>query len=154
MFWKKPAPPPPPPEPAVPPAPPPERRFTDRVAQAVTILGPTLRLVGDIQSADSMEIAGSVEGKVSSKGLCHLRETGQISGRLSGTYVIVEGKVEGRISARKKAELRGKAHVQADIHAETVAIADGCFFDGRIHMRGSGGGAQHAFEEKRRPHPP
>jgi enoyl reductase-like protein len=29
-------------------------------------------------------------------------------------------------------------------------MAEGCFFDGRIHMQGKEAGGHHSFEEKRR----
>jgi cytoskeletal protein CcmA (bactofilin family) len=154
MFWKKRPTSPPAAPAAAPPQPPPERRFTDRMAQAETVIGPGLRLVGEIRGGDSIEIGGVVEGRVATKSLCRVRSTGQLRGRLSAGFVIVEGRIDGRISARRKVELRGTAHVKSDIHAEGVAIAEGCFFDGRIHMAGGEGAAQESFKEKRRPHPP
>jgi cytoskeletal protein CcmA (bactofilin family) len=153
MFWKK-RPAPQPPTPAQPPAPPPERRFTDRMSEPETIIGPGLRLVGEIRGADSIEIAGSVEGRVATKALCRIRATGRLLGRLSAAFVVAEGHVEGRISARRKVELRGTAHVKGDVHAQGVAIAEGTYFDGRIHMTGGEDGAQESFQEKRRAHPP
>jgi cytoskeletal protein CcmA (bactofilin family) len=119
-----------------------------------TILGSGLRLVGEIRGGDSIEIAGTVEGRVATKGLCRIRATGRVQGRLSAAFVVAEGHVEGRISARRKVELRATAHVNGDIHAQGVAMAEGAYFDGRIHMTGSGeGGSQESFQEKRRGHP-
>jgi cytoskeletal protein CcmA (bactofilin family) len=153
MFWKK-RPPAPPPPPAEPPAPPPERRFTDRLGAAETVIGRSLKLTGELRGADSFEIAGVVEGRVATKGLCRVAETGSIQGRLSAGYAVIEGRVEGKISARRKAELRATARVKADVHAEGVAIAEGCYFDGRVHMTGGPKGANLSFQEKRRAHPP
>lgn len=153
MFWKK-RPAPPPPTPAAPPAPPPERRFTDRMAEPETVLGPGLRLVGEIRGGDSMEIGGTVEGRVATKGLCRIRATGRVQGRLSAAFVVAEGHIEGRISARRKVELRSTARVKGDIEAQGVAMAEGTYFDGRIHMAGGEDGAQESFQEKRRAHPP
>ena len=64
------------------------------------------------------------------------------------------GELQGNVSARRRAELRGTAHVEAEVHAEGVAIAEGCFFDGRIHMQGSRGSVQQSFQEKRVPRLP
>ena len=82
------------------------------------------------------------------------REPAALKGRISASYLIVEGRVEGKLSARRRAELRATAHVEAEVHAEGVAIAEGCFFDGRIHMQGSRGSVQQSFQEKRVPRLP
>jgi cytoskeletal protein CcmA (bactofilin family) len=147
MFWKK-------REPPTPPAssePQPERRFTDRLTTPATVIARGIRFVGELQGSDSVEIGGDVDGKIAIKGLCHLCESGSVKGRVAATYLIVEGRVEGQLSARRKVELRATAHVEADVRAEGVAIAEGCFFDGRIHMEGERGDVQQAFQEKRAP---
>ena len=150
MFWKKRASlvPPPPAEPQ------PERRFTDGLRTPATVIARGIRLTGELQGNDSVEIGGEVDGQIAIKGLCHVRQTGTVKGRISASYLIVEGRVEGKLSARRRAELRGTAHVEAEVHAEGVAIAEGCFFDGRIHMQGSRGSVQQSFQEKRVPRPP
>jgi cytoskeletal protein CcmA (bactofilin family) len=145
MFWKKRASlvPPPPAEPQ------PERRFTDRLSTPATVIARGIRFTGELSGHDSVEIGGEVDGKIAIKGFCHLRPTGTVKGRIDASYLIVEGRVEGELSARRRAELRATAHVEADVHAEGVAIAEGCFFDGRIHMQGSRGSVQQSFQEKR-----
>ena len=147
MFWKKRAPiaPPPPAEPQ------PERRFTDRLRTPATVIARGIRLTGELHGHDSVEIGGEVEGTIAIKGLCHLRPASAVKGRISASHLIVEGRVEGRLSARHRAELRATAHVEADVRAEGVAIAEGCFFDGRIHMQGGQGTVQQSFLEKRGP---
>jgi cytoskeletal protein CcmA (bactofilin family) len=145
MFWKKRAPVPPLPAPE----PQPERRFTDRLRTPATVIARGIRLTGELHGQDSVEIGGEVEGNIAIKGLCHMSPSGRLRGRVSATYLIVEGRVEGKMSARHHAELRATAHVEADVHAAGVAIAEGCFFDGRIHMQGSPGEVQQSFQEKR-----
>ena len=150
MFWKK--------RTAASAPPVPSRRFTDGVARPETVLGASMRLVGEIQGADSVRVAGALEGKVSIRGLCHVGEGGRIVGRVTATHVVVEGHVEGKLHARRKIELRATSKVEADLHAHAVAIADGCHFDGRIRMEGGDQDSpgQQSFQEKRRrlhPHP-
>jgi cytoskeletal protein CcmA (bactofilin family) len=152
MFWKKRT-------AETAPAPPvPTRRFTDSVAYPETVLGGSMRLVGEIQGADSVRVAGVLEGKLSIRGLCHVGEGARVIGRVTATHVVVEGQVEGKLHARRKVELRSTSKVEADIHAHAVAIADGCHFDGRIRMEGGeqDSAGQQSFQEKRRrlhPHP-
>jgi cytoskeletal protein CcmA (bactofilin family) len=149
MFWKKRPPAVPESAPAAP-EPPPERRFTDRLRTPATVIARGIRCQGEIHGGDSVEISGEFDGTIAIKGLCHVSSSGGVKGRVSATYLVVEGRVEGHLQARRKAELRPTAHVEADVHAGGVAIAEGCFFDGRIHMEGGGeGDAQRSFQEKR-----
>jgi cytoskeletal protein CcmA (bactofilin family) len=151
-FWnKKPTAPEPPPEPERAPGPPPERRFTDRLEQVETVIARGIQIVGDVEGSDSVEVAGQVQGNVSTRGLCRVREGGTIEGHLNAGYAVIEGRLEGKIAVRRKAELGHAAHVEANIRAKGVAMAEGCFFEGRIHMQGGKArGSHHSFQEKRR----
>ena len=127
------------------------RRFTD-LATGGSIFGPKLHIRGSITGSDAVEIAGQVEGPIEVEGLLHVAEGARVTGSVSATDAVIEGELQGRLAARGRVELRASAKVRADVHATTVAIAEGCFFDGRIHM-GSGGEGERGpthFREKRR----
>jgi cytoskeletal protein CcmA (bactofilin family) len=127
----------------------PARRFTDVVGGSV--FGPTLRIRGSIIGADAVEIAGQVEGPIEVDGLLHVADGARVTGPVTATDAVIEGELQGRLTARGRVELRASAKVRADVHASTVAIAEGCFFDGRIHMGASeGDGGPTRFREKRR----
>lgn len=143
MFRKQEAPPPPAPEP------PPARRFTDRHEHATVILS-GLRIEGDIEGDDSVDIGGALVGNVRIEGLCRVRESGSVEGSIRARQVLIEGRVEGRdVKARERLELRSHAKVWADLDARSVALADGCQFHGQIKM--SGGAGATTFTEKRSP---
>jgi len=151
-FWnKKPPAPDPAPEPEPPSEPPPERRFTDRLQEVETVIARGIQIVGDVEGSDSVEVAGQILGDVTTRGLCRVREGGTLKGHLSAAYAVIEGHLEGKIAVRRKAELGHAAHVEANIRAKGVAMAEGCFFEGRIHMQGGKArGSHHSFQEKRR----
>jgi cytoskeletal protein CcmA (bactofilin family) len=135
---------------ATPPDPSPGRRFTD-FKLGGSVFGPTLHIRGSITGTDAVEIAGQVEGPIEVEGLLHVAEGARITGPVTATDAVIEGELQGRLAARGRVELRASAKVRAEVHAPTVAIAEGCFFDGRIHMGGGEGerGPTH-FREKRR----
>ena len=127
------------------------RRFTD-LATGGSTFGPKLHIRGSITGSDAVEIAGQVEGPIEVDGLLHIAEGARVTGPISATNAVIEGELQGRLAARGRVELRATAKVRADVHAATVAIAEGCFFDGRIHMGGGdeGGRGPTHFREKRR----
>jgi cytoskeletal protein CcmA (bactofilin family) len=144
MFRKQEAAPPAAPEPA------PARRFTDRQHHATIILA-GLRIEGDIDGDDSVEIGGALKGNVRIGGLCRVREKGRVEGSIRARQVLIEGEVDGKdVKARERLELRSHARVMADLEAASVALAEGCEFHGQIRMSGGGGAAAATtFTEKR-----
>ena len=125
------------------------RRFTDQSGTASTVIGKGIHVKGEITGSAPIEVWGSIEGKAGTEGLFWVREGGKVSGEIAATNIVVEGQVDGTISAKDKAELRASCKVQGDVTAKTVAIAEGSFFEGRVHMRGSSE-APKGFKEKRK----
>ena len=123
------------------------RRFTDQTSTASTVIGKGIHVKGEITGSAPIEVWGSIEGKAGTEGLFWVREGGEVHGEIAATNSVVEGSVEGMISAKDKAELRSNCKVEGDLSAKTVAIAEGSFFEGRVHM--GGGGSQQVFKEKR-----
>jgi cytoskeletal protein CcmA (bactofilin family) len=123
------------------------RRFSDPHEPKTSVPeGITIR--GEVTGSESVELLGTLEGPLTTAGFCHVHESGSLRGRLSATDVVVEGELEGDIVARGKVELGASARVKADIRAQAIAIADGCYFDGQIHMEG--GEERVRFQEKRK----
>jgi len=123
------------------------RRFSDP-HEPKTSVPEGLTIRGEVSGSESVELLGTLVGPLTTEGFCHIHESGSLRGRLSATDVVVEGELEGDIVARGKVELGANARVKADIRAQAIAIADGCFFDGQIHMEG--GDERVRFQEKRR----
>ena len=65
-----------------------------------------------------------------------------MTGEVIAGDAVIDGEVQGRLTATGRLELRARARVLADVEAGTIAIAEGCFIEGRIHMRGSTTGSQ------------
>ena len=130
----------------------PARRFTDVAKEGVTVIPQGLKLSGQLSGAESLELGGQVEGPVSVEGLCHLQGTARVVGPVTAGDAVIEGELDGPLTARGKVELRPTARVRGDIEAGSVALAEGCYFEGHIHMvTGSGSAQPTSFQEKRAP---
>ena len=138
----------PPPEPE---GPVPARRFTDTAAPCATRLG-GLAIRGILTGSDSVELSGTFEGPIAVDGFCRVNEGGRVKGDLTAGRRRDRGRDPGTPHRHRPAgDVGARARVLADVEAGTVAIAEGCFIEGRIHMRGSEGGSQPTtFKEKRR----
>ena len=130
----------------------PRRRFTDTKEGPETVIGAGLQIKGEIRGKGNVELRGRFEGTIETEGLLAIRSGGTIQGEITATNVVVEGKVKGNTRAADKVELRSNCEVNGDIQAETLAIAEGCFFAGRIEMSEGGQKArQVTFKVKRTP---
>jgi cytoskeletal protein CcmA (bactofilin family) len=144
----------PPPEPVLEPRP--VRRFTDTAAGRTTTLHSGLRIVGQLSGMDSVDLSGTLEGDSEIVGLFRVRETARVKGNIVADQVLIEGEVEGdQILARQKVVLGPRAKVRADIETTSLALAEGSFLDGRVHMR-EGGAGPVSYQERRtgEGHPP
>ena len=124
------------------------RRMTDQAGTSSTVIGKGIHVKGEITGSAPIEVWGSIEGKAGTEGLFWVREGGEVGGEIAATNIVVEGRVDGTISAKEKAELRSNCKVEGDLTAKTVAIAEGSFFEGKVHMGGSK--SQISFKEKRK----
>lgn len=132
----------------------PARRFTDQAGDIETVIGEGTRVEGEIHGTTSMELWGTVEGKVKIDGLCWIRETGRLVGEVTAANVVVEGRLQGKITASQKVELRATCHVEGNIATRALAVAEGGYVEGHVQMQGSGEGGglrQVTFQEKRKP---
>jgi cytoskeletal protein CcmA (bactofilin family) len=128
----------------------PTRRFTDAVAPCATRLG-RLQIRGILTGSDSVELSGTFTGPINVEGLCRVNAGGHVTGDLTAGDAVIAGDIQGRLTVIGRLELGAHARVLSDIEAGTIAIAEGCFIEGRIHMRGSDVGSQPvSFKEKRR----
>jgi cytoskeletal protein CcmA (bactofilin family) len=125
-----------------------KRRFSDVEDGYDTIIGEKVTITGEVHGACNVDLHGTLEGNI--EGFLRLRQAGHIVGDVSAANVIIEGDVRGAVRAHGKAELRTACHVEGDLIAESVAIAEGGHFDGKITMAGRGESRQDvSFQEKR-----
>jgi cytoskeletal protein CcmA (bactofilin family) len=129
----------------------PARRFTDVAPGQATVIPAGLTVEGDLSCEETLEVGGRIRGPVSVSGLCHLHKDAWVVGEVTAVDAVIEGELEGPLNATGKVELRASARVRGDIVAASVALADGCYFEGHIHMVGGPRAQPTSFHEKRAP---
>ena len=126
------------------------RRFTDEADAFASVLGPNLRVEGNVRGSGGLDLLGSFKGELSIEGLVWIRPQGSVQGEINASSVVVEGRIVGSVQATGKVDLRKGCRVEGDITASSVAAADGSFFEGRITMPQAPKPDVVAYEEKRR----
>ena len=101
----------------------------------MTIIGPTVSIVGEIISEEDITIDGHVDGMVTARdATVAIGERGRIDGTVRAARVVVEGFVEGGVSATERIELRVTATVTGNLSAIRIGMAEGAHFTGGIDM--------------------
>lgn len=77
-------------------------------------------------------IRGTLKGQAGSELV--LGENGVVEGNIIGDIVIIDGFVRGEIKATQKVIISETGRVVGEIHAPSVAIKFGGYFDGKCSM--------------------
>lgn len=100
------------------------------------IIGPTVRISGDISGEENLLIQGKVEGTIN-LGDYHLAisEEGTIKATIYAGVIDISGRTEGEISGSEQVIVRKNGKVEGTIKAPRVLLEDGSKFKGTVDMQ-------------------
>ncbi len=110
-----------------------ERFSSDSAGRAV--IGPSIKIKGELSGGEDLFIEGRIEGKVSLvQHAVTVGAKGRVAADIHARAVQVEGEVDGNISAEELVVLKKSARVRGDLAGPRVVIEDGARFKGSIDM--------------------
>jgi cytoskeletal protein CcmA (bactofilin family) len=115
----------------------PVRAKATRSAQAhgPAIIGPSIRIHGELTGEEDLIIEGQVEGTIHlEKHNLTIGGNGRVKANIQANGVIVEGQVEGDITGSEKVIIRRTGNMRGNIVAPRVTLEDGAMFKGSIEM--------------------
>lgn len=122
-----------PPVPPSPPTVPVQPGGAQSGSMAVSLIGRDLTISGEkinIISHGRLQVDGEVLGDLTGREII-VGETGRVAGSIAADSIDVRGKVDGGIRGAN-VSLRQSARVNGDIVHQTLSIAEGAHFDGRV----------------------
>ena len=131
----------------------PLRRFTDETERLETVISSETHLKGNLETASSLELRGTIEGDCAIGGILWVRQGGGITGAITVEAAVLEGEVRGNIQAKERVELRSGSSLRGNIDAGSLAIAEGAFYKGKVKMTSPETSGPTTFQEKRKPTP-
>ncbi len=105
------------------------------------------RFEGKISGSVDLMIEGEVIGEIAVPAIVAVGAGGTVLGPISARVVRVAGKVTGDLRGAERVEVAATAHLEGDIAAPRVTIAEGAFFKGRVEMRPASGADPAALGE-------
>jgi cytoskeletal protein CcmA (bactofilin family) len=99
------------------------------------VIGPSIRIEGDLQGEEDLVIEGEVHGTVNLRGnALTIGSKGQVKADVYAHSIRVEGHMEGDLFAAERAVITKTANVRGNITAPRVNLEDGARFRGSIEM--------------------
>lgn len=103
---------------------------------AISIIGPGMRIEGDLATDGTVRIEGTVQGTIRAGKAVVLGQNGEIVGDIYTRDAVIGGRVKGTLVADSRLELQGSCVVDGEIRARAahLQLAEGATFNGQIRM--------------------
>ena len=99
------------------------------------MIGPTIRIKGEVSGEENLIIEGKIEGTVTLRGKdLTVGSSGSVKANVSANMVKIDGEVRGDITGEEKVIISNTGKVQGNIVAPRVTLEDGAKFKGSIDM--------------------
>jgi cytoskeletal protein CcmA (bactofilin family) len=102
----------------------------------ISIIGPGMRVVGDLVTEGTVRIEGHIEGTVRAGKAVVLGKDGEVVGDIYAQDAVIGGRVHGTLSAENRLELQGTCVIEGQIRARAqhLQLDEGARFNGQIQM--------------------
>jgi cytoskeletal protein CcmA (bactofilin family) len=97
-------------------------------AQGVSIISKALKITGQLESTEAVQIDGEVDGDIRAASV-KVGGNAKVKGTVYGEVVELAGRVEGKIEA-KKVVLTHTAHMAGDVIHQDITIESGAYING------------------------
>ena len=119
-----------------------ERSFDTPAAAPATpskgktaVIGPGIRINGDISGEENLVIEGRVEGTIKLKDhQVDIGPSGRVTANVTAQVVRISGEVDGDITGKEKVVISRSGNVHGNIVSPRVTLEDGAIFKGSIDM--------------------
>ncbi|HEU4619538.1 MAG TPA: polymer-forming cytoskeletal protein [Gammaproteobacteria bacterium] len=99
------------------------------------VIGPSIRIDGDLRGEENLRIEGEVKGTVQLKNNnLVIGSEGRVRATVYAHSIEVEGLMEGDLFGAERVTIRKSAKVRGNITAPRVSLEDGAQFKGSIEM--------------------
>jgi cytoskeletal protein CcmA (bactofilin family) len=115
----------------------PQTRTSSAGAEAgISIIGPGMRIVGDLTTEGTVRIEGRIEGTIRASKSVVLGKDGEVVGDIITQDAIIGGRINGTLTAENRLELQSTSRIDGRIRARAqhIQLDEGAHFNGQIEM--------------------
>lgn len=118
---------------------------------AETVVGPSVKIQGDLNSEGNIKIEGQVSGKVKTSQSVFVIPGAKIAADIFAGNAVVGGEVQGNLKISGHLILQSTAKLIGDIGCSVLRVEDGAQFSGKCVMGASGAVATNGKNHKSEP---
>jgi cytoskeletal protein CcmA (bactofilin family) len=107
---------------------------SERGEAVISILGPGMRIVGDVTTEGTVRIEGTVEGTIRAGQSVVVGREGTVEGDVFAEDAVVAGRVTGLLVASSRLELHATCRVDGDVKAGRMKLEEGALVNGTLEM--------------------
>jgi cytoskeletal protein CcmA (bactofilin family) len=101
---------------------------------AESVVGPSVKIQGDLNSEGSVRVEGQVTGKIKTAQMFQSAEGSKITADISAGSAEIGGDVKGNIRVASGLVLLGSARLTGDVTCGTLRVEEGAVWSGRCTM--------------------
>jgi cytoskeletal protein CcmA (bactofilin family) len=109
----------------------------DNMTAAETVVGPSVKIQGDLNSEGNIRIEGGVVGKINTSQSVHIGEAAKLVADIQAGNAIIAGEIQGNVRVSGNLILQGSARIAGDISCGILRVEDGAQFTGKCSMKGA-----------------
>lgn len=102
----------------------------------LTVIGKGARLEGNLISAASLRIEGSVKGQITAEGDVIVAAGAEVAADIRATNVTIGGNYKGNVTASGTLELESGARIEGNVTSQSLIVNRGAIFSGQSMMNG------------------
>lgn len=100
----------------------------------ISIIGPRMKVVGDLSTQGTVRVEGRVEGDVEAGKAVVVGKGGEIHGDVRTQDCVVSGRITGSLIAGSRLEVQATAQVDGEVHARRLQLEEGALLNGTVKM--------------------
>jgi cytoskeletal protein CcmA (bactofilin family) len=102
----------------------------------MSIIGPGMRIVGDLVTDGTVRIEGEIRGTIRAGKAVVIGREGLVEGDIFTQDAVIGGRIRGSIVAESRLELQATCDIEGVVHARAqhLHLEEGARFNGQVQM--------------------
>lgn len=115
-----------------------DKQFDENLTgPAETVVGPSVKIQGDLNSEGNVKVEGQVTGKIKTSQSVFVNQGAKITADVMAGNAIVGGEIQGNLKISGHLILQSTAKLVGDIVCSILRVEDGAQFSGKCSMNGA-----------------